>query len=61
MEKLFIRLQTIYHSAVHILSIGPQEVGTFITITRELRTLHHSRRLLPGIKRKGKREREREM
>lgn len=33
MEELFIRLQTIDHSAFWILLIGLQEVGTIITIT----------------------------
>lgn len=33
MQEMFIRLQTIYHSAVRILLIGLQDVRTIATIT----------------------------
>lgn len=50
MEELFTRLQTVYHSAVCILLIGPQEVRAIVTITWEVFT--KNRGILPRIKEK---------
>lgn len=50
MQEMFIRLQTIYHSAVWILLIGLQDVRTIATITWEV--FSKSRGILTRIKEK---------
>lgn len=50
MQEMFIRLQTIYHSAVWILLIGLQDVITIPTITWEV--CSKSRGILSRIKEK---------
>lgn len=49
MQEMFIRLQTIYHSAVWILLIGLQDVRTIATITWEVFS-KKSRGILTRIK-----------
>ena len=50
MQEIFIRLQTIYHSAVWILLIGLQDVRAIATLTWEV--FSKSRGILPRIKEK---------
>lgn len=50
MQEIFIRLQTIYHSAVWILLIGLQDVRAIATLPWEV--FSKSRGILPRIKEK---------
>lgn len=50
MQEIFIRLQTIYHSAVWILLIGFQDVRAIATLPWEV--FSKSRGILPRIKEK---------